>query len=60
MPLEASSDCGKMNNSMLFWPIELQEALNRHAGFNLMEWLGLQAGLILTVTCTLRNCIVLS
>jgi len=57
---EASSDSRKTNSSMQFWPIEVQQALDRHAGFNLMQWLGLQACLTLTVTCTLRNCIVLT
>jgi hypothetical protein len=37
---------------MQFRPIEMQRALNRHAGFNLMEWQGLQDRLTLTVTCT--------
>ena len=57
---EASSDSGKTNYSMQFWPIEVQLVLNRHAGFNLMQWLGLQARLTLTVTCTLRNCLFLT
>jgi hypothetical protein len=52
---EASSDSRKMNNSMQFWPIEVQRALNWHAGFNLMQWLGLQTCHTLTVTFTLRN-----
>jgi len=43
---------------MQFWPIEVQRALNRHAGFNLMQWLGLQARLTLTFTWTLRNWVV--
>jgi hypothetical protein len=33
---EASSDSGKTNNSMQFRPIEVQRALSRHAGYNLM------------------------
>jgi len=57
---EASSDSGKTKNSMQFWPIQLQEVLNRHAGFDPMQWLGLQAYLTLTVTCTLRNCVFLT
>jgi len=53
---EASSDSGKTNNSMQFRPIDVQRALSRPAGYNLMYWLGLQAHLTLTITCTLRNC----
>ena len=34
---EASSDSGKTNNSMQFRPIEVQLALNWHAGYNLMS-----------------------
>ena len=34
---EASSDSGKTNNSMQFSPIEVQLALNWHAGYNLMS-----------------------
>jgi len=52
---EAPSDGGETNNSMQFWQIDVQRALNRHAGLNLMQWLGLQARLTLTVTCTLGN-----
>jgi len=36
MDHEASTESGKRNNSMPFWPIEVQLALNWHAGFNLM------------------------
>jgi hypothetical protein len=57
---EASSDCGKTNNSMEFRQFAVQQALNRYEGFNPTQWLGLQAHLTLTVTCTLRNCIVLT
>jgi len=45
---------------MQFRPIEVQRALNQHAGFNPMQWLELQAHLTLRVTCTLRNCVVLT
>jgi hypothetical protein len=38
----------------------MQRALNRHTGFNLMQWMGLQAHLTLTGLCTLRDCIVLT
>jgi hypothetical protein len=34
---EAPSDSGMMNNSMQFRPIEVQLALNWHAGYNLMS-----------------------
>jgi hypothetical protein len=34
---EASSDSGKMNNSMQFQPIEVQLALNWHPEYNLMS-----------------------
>jgi len=37
MHREASSDSGKTNNSMQFWPIEVQLALIWHAGYNLMS-----------------------
>jgi len=57
---EASSDRGKTNHSMQIRPIAVQRALNRHAGLNPMQWLGLQARHTLTVTSTLRNCVVLS
>jgi hypothetical protein len=57
---EPVSVSGKMNYSMQFRPIEVQQALNRHVEFNLKEWLGLQACLTLTVTCTLRNSIFLT
>ena len=57
---EAWSDSRKMNHSMQFRPIEVQRALNQHAGFNPMQWLELQAHLTLRVTCTLRNCVVLT
>jgi len=33
---EASFDSRKTNNGMQFWPIEVQLALNWHAGYNLM------------------------
>jgi len=49
-----------MNNSMQFRPLEVLWALNRHAAFNPIQWLGLQARLTLTVTWTLRNCVVLT
>jgi hypothetical protein len=57
---ESSSDRGKTNNSLQFWSIEVQQALNRYEGFNLMQWLRLQARLTLSFTCTLINCVVLS
>jgi hypothetical protein len=34
---EASSDSGKMNNNMLFRPIEVKQALNWQTGYNLMS-----------------------
>jgi len=57
---EASSESGKINNSMQFRPIEVHQALNRHAGSNLMPWLGLQARHTLPVTYTITNCVVLT
>jgi hypothetical protein len=57
---EASFDSGKTNHSTQFWLIEVLRALRRHAGYNLMQWLRLQARLTLTITCTLRNCIFLT
>jgi len=54
---ETSSDSGRTNNSMQFQPIEVQQALNWHAGFTAMQCLGFQACLTSTVTCTLRNCL---
>jgi len=57
---EPSSDSGKTNNSMEFRPIEVHQTWNRHAGFNLMQLLGLQARRTSTVTCTVRNWIVLT
>ena len=53
---ETWCDSGKMRNSMQCRPFEVQQALNRREGLNLMQWLGLQARLTLTITCTLRNC----
>jgi hypothetical protein len=57
---KASFEIWKTNYSLQFRLIEVQWALNRHAEFNLMQWLELQALLTLTVTCTLRNWVVLS
>jgi len=57
---ETSSDSKKKNNHMQYWPIEVQRALGRHAGDNLIQWPGLQARLTLTITCTLRNCFFLT
>jgi len=57
---ETWSDSRQMNNGMQFRPIEVQSALNRHAEFDRMQWLGLEARLTLTVTCTVRNYIVLT
>jgi len=37
MHREASSDSGKTNNSMQFRPIEVQQGLNWHAGYNPMS-----------------------
>jgi hypothetical protein len=54
---EASCDSRKTNTSMQFWPMEVQRALNNHAGFNLIYWLWLQVHPTLTVTCTFSDCI---
>jgi hypothetical protein len=57
---ETSANCGNTNHSMQFRTIEVQRVLNRHAEFNPMQCLGLQPHPTLTVTCTLRNCVVLT
>jgi hypothetical protein len=57
---EPSSENGKSNNSMQLQPMEVHQVWNQHTGLNRIQLLGLHARRTLTVTCTLRICVVLT